>query len=559
MMVGYIGVPADAGRRIVQRAVPSATRLTHVEEGCVVMLESPPAAAGVHTLRSDIAVGGQHVMAFEGYLLDVDRPNALSPAQWLLREYLARGLAAFERLNGAYAMCLFDRLQRQAWLAACPFARRELYYAAESSAVAFATDLAPLLSIMTRAPELDTDRIAASFMCGALHGTDTLLKGIRRTLPGAVVHVAAGRAVERPPVPLTPTTCDPLDARDAEDELDSRLRCAVARLAPVTERQVVLMSAGVDSSLVAGYVKAVTGRLEALTLTTPPDETARARAICDALGGVHHVVSNALDEIDVVADLERFVGAMDEPVLLGLGLPMMVLARRGRALADGFVCGLGGDTLFGQREPELGDDRRDSIFHYFRTDLDPALLSEVVDLTGPHPDSIVPALRTQLSGDIDLRFWMMFELRLAVRMASRVARAHGAEAVSPFLDRDVVDAALSLPPHLLTLDKPLLRALAIRHFSADLQQPWKVGFAAAPIERLHTNGRLGALLDVLAEPRTRWRGVYRDRGLQRLVDLYRTGRAEAQWHPVLWQVAVFELFCRRFVDRAAEPVAVASQ
>jgi hypothetical protein len=210
---------------------------------------------------------------------------------------------------------------------------------------------------------------------------------------------------------------------------------------------------------------------------------------------------------------------------------------------------VGGDGLFGERDPSLRDDRHDSIFHYVKAALDPDLLREIVDLTGPHPDAVVPTLRARVSHDIDLRFRLMFELRLGVRLAVRVARAHGAEAMSPFLDRDVVEVALRLPASLLTNNKPLLRSLSTRYFSASLQLPWKIGFAAAPIERLMANGSLGPLLDLLDDSRTRWRGVYRDSGLRRLIALYRTGRADRPWHAVLWQIVVFELFCRRFVDR----------
>ncbi len=551
-MLGYLGLTIDVGRRLVTGADPQATRLTFVDDGCAVLLD---------TFRSDLAVDDRYVLAFEGYLLDLEPVAARSPARWLLPEYAARGLAAFDRLNGAYTICLFDRLQRRAWLTACPFARRELYYVVESSGVAFATDLEPLQTIMNTPPVLDTDQIASSFLCGALHGTDTLLKGVRRALPGSVIHVSAGRVTEQPPAPLTPAIDGRFGAREVEDELDWRLRRAIARIAPMSERQVVFMSAGVDSSLVAAYVKTITGHLDAFTLRTPPDETSRARAICDALGGMHYVIGNPLDEIDVVPELDRFVRVMDEPVFVGVGLSMMTLARRARDMADGFVCGLGGDTLFGEWEPELGDGRQNSIYHYAKAVIDPDLMRDLVELTGPHPDTILPRLRAQLSPeDVGLRFRMMFELRLAVRLAARVARAHGAEALSPFLDCDVVEAALCLPSELLTVDKPLLRALGTRYFSDTLQQPWKVGFSATPIELLLANGRLGPLLDLLDEPRTRWRGVYRTSGLRQLIDLYRTGRtvANRRWHAVLWQVAVFELFCRRFVDRIVEPVAAAS-
>ena len=106
-----------------------------------------------------------------------------------------------------------------------------------------------------------------------------------------------------------------------------------------------------------------------------------------------------------------------------------------------------------------------------------------------------------------------------------------------------------------TRTKPLLRTLLARHCSDDLLLERKVPFIAYPVPWLH--GALDGLLDLLDERRTRERGVYRERALRRLVEAYRQPQLpERHWHVILWQVAVFELFCRRFVD--AEPIAAAS-
>ena len=98
-----------------------------------------------------------------------------------------------------------------------------------------------------------------------------------------------------------------------------------------------------------------------------------------------------------------------------------------------------------------------------------------------------------------------------------------------------------------------------RWFDARMPLPRMVydSFIAYPVPWLHRGGRLGGLLDLLDERRTRERGVYRERALRRLVEAYRQPQLpERHWHVILWQVAVFELFCRRFVD--AEPIGAAS-
>ena len=138
-------------------------------------------------------------------------------------------------------------------------------------------------------------------------------------------------------------------ADEAIEELDARLRTAVTRLTRVVARPAVLMSASVDSPLVAAHVKAVTGSLDALTMSMPwpPDETEIAAAITRQLGGVHHACRFGVQDIDVVADLDAFVQAMEEPIAFGLGMLMTRLAAQA-SRSRRIMCGVAPDLLFGE-------------------------------------------------------------------------------------------------------------------------------------------------------------------------------------------------------------------
>lgn len=560
-MVGYVGLPRDHERlrRLDPLIAGPAGTSAHREDGFAVVLTSAPAARRASAIRtSGIAVTPWHVLAFEGYLADLDPADARQPAAWLLAQHARRGMAAFEHLHGAYVVSLFDRRTREAWMGACSFGRRDLYYLREGDGLLFATDLTGILTLAARRPELATSQMPATFLCGAVYGGATLLTGVRRALPGSLLHVTPTQVTESRPAPLAPPAPRRLRAvRDAAEELDHGLRVAVARLSRVTEGRTVLMSAGVDSPLAAAYVKSVTGELSALTLSMggPLDETDRARAIAAVLGGEHHVSHFRVDAIDPLNDMRTFVRIMEEPTSFGLGLPMMTLARSARGLADGFVCGVSADALFGDPFHNPDDPRPGSIFHYVYRELAPPCVRAVVRLSGPDPDEIVAGLRARLP-DVGrrqrVRLPLLMQSGLMIRFASRLARSQQAEALFPYLDRDVVSLAFRMPAMLRKRDKPLLRRLAARHYTLDDAQPRpvksKVPFVAYPIKWLQAAGRLDPILDLLDEPRTRTRGVYRERRLRQLIDAYRAGRVTPEWHLVLWQLAVFELFCRDFVD-----------
>lgn len=564
-MHGYLGPPGDSERLMrFERHAGAPFPAAYRQGGFAVAITSRP-GAGESIHRGEIAADPWHVLAFEGYASDMDPAAASQPATWLLARHEREGLAAFDNLNGAYAFCLFARRAHRAWIGACGFGRRDLYYLREDDTVCFATDLTKLLRLVSRRPGLAAGHVRSAFFCGAVYGGATLLTGVRRALPGAVVGVTLNAATEAPPPPMpAPSQGAPCTEHEVLEDLDTRLRTALARLTRVRARPTVLMSAGVDSPLVAAYAKAVTGELRALTLAMPwpPDETEPAAAITRQLGGVHHACRFGVEDIDVVADLDAFVRAMEEPVSFGLGLLMTRLAGHACVISDGFVCGVGADLLFGDPVHEPDFPSTDSIHHYVFRDIAPDRVAEVVRLTGAHPDAIVPRLRRRLRRDPErrhLRLPLLLQSGLMIRTAARLARFHDREALFPYLDRDVVDLAVRLPAVMRTRSKPLLRALATRHYGPELQRPAKVPFTAYPVPWLHRGGRLGPLLDLLDERRTRERGVYRTRALQRVVESYRRPQLpERHWNLVLWQVAVFELFCRRFLD-AEQPGAVAAR
>ena len=553
-MIGYAGQSEDPERfrRLARLAEPAARFVTHREDGVAIVLKRPPACRDERIHLAEFVGDECRLLAFEGYLLEADASRGgLQPAQWLLEQHALKGLSALQSLNGAYSFCLFDRRERRAWIGSCIYGSVDLYYMREGGGVIFATDLEPLLKLTERPPGLATDQLSSTFTCGAVYGGETLLQGVRRALPGGLVHVAPPNLIETPPGLLAQPPGDELGEDEALEELDRCFRTALARLSCVTQRRVVLMGAGVDSSLAAVYLKLVTGELEAITvgMLTPPDETDDARILTEALGGVHHASRFQMDGADILAEIGEFVRVMEEPIWFGLGLLLMPMARMGRTIADGFLSGIGADMFFGYSYCDPEDPM--CAYDYFYRDLDPDCVRQVVRLSGPHPDEMVRQLYARLPGEPRLRnlhLDFLLQGALMIRLAARLARVHQAEALFPYLDPDVIDLSLRMPFRLHQENKPLLRRLAARHYGDNLLQTRKVPFGAYPIKWIRAAGRLGPLLDLLDEKRTRQRGIYREKGLQRLTDSYRTGHPDRKWNLVLWQLVVLELFCRRFVD-----------
>lgn len=202
----------------------------------------------------------------------------------------------------------------------------------------------------------------------------------------------------------------------------------------------VLLSGGLDSSLVAAIAAREAAQrgagLKSFAIGLPGSaDLAAARAVAAHVGSEHHewVYSPAA----LVEALPHAIAALEsfEPALVRGAVPNYLLAQNVAEHVKVVLCGEGADELFGGYE-YLGG---------FVSGLE--LHDELVSLVG--------GLH-----------------KLDLQRTDRVTMAHGVEARPPFLQRDVVSFALSLPGHWkLSSDGRIEKDLLRRAFDGWLPPP----------------------------------------------------------------------------------------
>jgi asparagine synthase (glutamine-hydrolysing) len=133
--------------------------------------------------------------------------------------------------------------------------------------------------------------------------------------------------------------------------------------------------------------------------------------------------------------------------------------------------------------------------------------------------------------------------------ADKMSMAAGVEVRVPFLDRDLVALANSLPMALKQRGRQgkwILKRAMEPHLPREVIYRPKTGFGA-PLRRW-IRGELGDLLaDVLSPQRLRERGLFDPVRVQALLEQNRRGEVDAAY-PIL-SLCCVELWCRHFVDR----------
>jgi asparagine synthase (glutamine-hydrolysing) len=133
----------------------------------------------------------------------------------------------------------------------------------------------------------------------------------------------------------------------------------------------------------------------------------------------------------------------------------------------------------------------------------------------------------------------------------RMSMAHSIETRVPLLDNRVIDYAAALPSRLKIRDgrrKHVLKEAVRPLLPPGILDRRKQGFGI-PLGTWFRGGLTGLFSDVLESPRARQRGYFEPSFVSRLVREHLAGQRDHTLR--LWQLTVFELWHRQYLDIAA--------
>ncbi|HEY4122196.1 MAG TPA: asparagine synthase (glutamine-hydrolyzing), partial [Byssovorax sp.] len=273
-----------------------------------------------------------------------------SDTEVVVHLYEEEGDRAFARLNGMFAVAVWDARRRRLVLARDRFGQKPLFWAEAGGALVFASELKSLFEVpgLAFAPSLPA--IDAYLTTHFVAAPGTFFEGLHRLPAGHVLVKELGRA----PV-VAPFEARAVRRRawvrfdDAVDEALALVKASVARQLVADVPVGLFLSGGIDSTLVLAAL-ADLGRagIPAFTASfadsAKHDELPFARVAADRFGG-------SLREVPIDAraflDLDRLVAMYDEPFADVAALPTHLLAKAARAEVTVALTGDGGDELFG--------------------------------------------------------------------------------------------------------------------------------------------------------------------------------------------------------------------
>jgi asparagine synthase (glutamine-hydrolysing) len=320
----------------------------------------------------DLSAGGHQPMASPNGALQIVFNGEIYNYLELRRELLAKGhtflsesdteviLAAYQqwgsdclaRLNGMFAFALYDASRRELFLARDRAGEKPLFYAHSGDALHFGSELKALLADPAIPRNIEPQALDCYLNMGFVPGALCILQGVRKLPPGHALtfSLVTGQSREwrywRLPDPLSRRS-SPSEAELLE-ELESLLADSVRRQLIADVPVGVLLSGGVDSSLITAMAVRAARKVKTFTIRFPEhpayDETEHARLIARHFGTEHVELEAGSSTVDLLPALAR---QFDEPLVDSSMIPTYLVSRVTREHCKVALGGDGGDELFG--------------------------------------------------------------------------------------------------------------------------------------------------------------------------------------------------------------------
>jgi asparagine synthase (glutamine-hydrolysing) len=497
-----------------------------------------------------------------------------SDTEVVLKAYAQWGTACVEHFLGMFAFAVVEHATGRVVLGRDRLGIKPLYVDTRPDRLRFASTLPALRT----AGGVDTtiDRTAlAHYMTfhSVVPAPLTILTGVRK-LPPATVRVVEADGTSRDTVYWRPSfTRDPGRAdwtsRDWEEALLGALRTAVERRMVSDVPVGVLLSGGIDSSLVVALL-AEQGQTGLATFSIgfesageeSGDEFEYSSLVAERFGTDHHRIP--IDDSRLLPGIDAAVAAMSEPMVSHDCVAFYLLAQEVSRHMKVVQSGQGADEVLGGYDwypPLAAVPRDDAVEAYSRVFFDRrwTAMGEVLEpewiVDTDAPTAFVteqfgaPGAETAVDAALrnDTTIMLVDD---PVKRVDNMTMAWGLEARVPFLDHELVELAGRIPPELKLADggKGVLKRAA-RGLVPDAVIDRTKGYFPVPAIRQLDGPYRERVRDALSDPAAKRRGLFRPDTVERMLREPNATRTTLGSN-ALWQLALLEMWLQKMEDLA---------
>ncbi len=525
-----------------------------------------------------------------------------SDTEVILRAYEKWGKEAIRRLDGMFALSIWDEASRQLLLARDRTGKKPLYYRTDGRCTVFGSEIKAVLAHGHVSRRINEELLPYLLVFGSPPVEQTLYREIRQVPPAALLEFSGLKTDPQPEI-YWRLPQEGANGRkkpeQAQQELRDLLTAAVKKRLISDVPLGAFLSGGIDSTLVVALLSQQLKGDPVRTFSIGFEgderfnETSFAQTAADRFKTHHTAFTIGPQPFDLI---EKLVWHHDQPFADSSALPMYLLSQWTRPHVTVALSGDGGDELFAgydrfraallaERFPRWGWRAASALlgavasrkglhvrsFLYrllrFLEAADRPLIERTLCWRSilPRPEEFLlpsshgaadPILETAgrfaaedpplspLARLLHLNFLEYLPGDLLVKM-DRCSMAHGLETRSPFLDTALIEWAFRLPDNLKLngrQGKWILRRTFRDLLPPSIQRRSKMGFGV-PLGAWFRKQWSGPLQDYLTLPDARIRRYIDGKRIEELVRSHLSGEQDAGH--ALWLFLTLEIWLRQ--------------
>ncbi len=523
-----------------------------------------------------------------------------SDTEVIVHLYEELGPACVHELRGMFALAVWDRRERELFIARDRLGIKPLYYAECDGALIFGSEIKAILQHPAVSPNLDHRALSAYLSLKYVPAPSTMFAGIHSLLPGHHLHVRGGRLQIRRYWDISfkePEAAG--NEADATEELLRLLRESVSLRLRSDVPFGAFLSGGVDSSLIVALM-AETQSEPVKTFSVgfgggdEPDELPYAQEVASRFGCDHHTLQvTAQDFLD---HAETVLWHLDQPIADQATVATHMVSKLARQHVKMVLTGEGGDELFagyaryegeqlsrwsryipalvgkwirsgarnlpGMRRgkiainaltikdeatrlanwfPMFSDDAKRALLDASQTTMPASAASVFAEHLG-RCDATTPLNRMLYT---DSKMWLADYLLLR---GDKLTMANSLEARVPLLDHKLVEFAAGLPTQMKLRGrtrKYLLKRAARTLLPKAIIDRKKQGFPI-PIDKWLRNEARDMVHDLLSSNNLKRRGLFDPKYVERLIRDHESGYFD--YATEIWGLVSIEMWLQKFID-----------
>ncbi len=277
----------------------------------------------------------------------------------IIHLYEDEGIDGLKRLNGMFALALWDEGQRRLWLARDRLGIKPLNYYWDGQRLVFASEIKAILADPDVRREIDPEALDLYLALNYIPAPRTIFRRMQKLLPGHYLLAVEGTVKTEPYWELPDYAGPRADHRKAPSDgpkLEARKRTLYALLESSVKRRLIadvplgaFLSGGIDSSIIVALMARHSSRpVKTFSIgyrDLPSfDETGYAREVARLNRTEHHEFK--LGSRDILDAFPTVLENVDEPFADSSAVPTYIVSRETKRHVTVALSGDGGDELF---------------------------------------------------------------------------------------------------------------------------------------------------------------------------------------------------------------------